>query len=744
MPEMAQQQVGDRSTAEEVSEAIAHWGSLLPALRRLDRVLEQAVNSTASRDRTETTDSPFRGLYLRQADVERLLSLDPAVPAFGADRAELGEAQASQTSKDSPLHWLERRFELSPFDLDLILIALAPEIDLRYERAYSYLQDDVTRRRPSVELALNLLCSTAEEKLARRTHFDSQAPLLRHRLLHVLPDSNQVDPPFLAHYLKVDEQIVRVLLGQPGPDPRLAAFCELVQPAAKPKPLPLSTETERILLTLITQARKLHQPLRLYFRGERNTGKRSAAEALAGAVSAPMLAAEFNRIAELRRDFSSLLKVLFREAEWRGALLYLTGLEILRHEERGVPQQLMLEALAGHSGITILAGAEPWLPAGVASLSVISVPFATPGFGERRACWAERLADEGFALDENELQMLAGRFQLTAGQIAEVVASATQRAHWRAVRTLEVTAESAPVKAVPSLGDLYACARAQCGHDLAKLARKIDPKYAWDDIVLPPDQLAQLKEICDQVKYGPFLYREWGFDRKLSLGKGVNVLFSGPPGTGKTMAAEVLASELCLDLYKIDLSQVVSKYIGETEKNLDRVFTAAENSNAILFFDEADALFGKRSEVKDAHDRYANIEIGYLLQKMEEYEGIAILATNLRQNLDEAFVRRMRAIVEFPFPDEEYRRQIWQSIFPREAPLGDDVDVVVLGRELKLTGANIRNIALAAAFYAAADGRVINMSHLARAARREYQKLGRTWTETDWIGTATLSSQSPG
>ncbi|MGH7807138.1 MAG: ATP-binding protein, partial [Thermodesulfobacteriota bacterium] len=237
---------------------------------------------------------------------------------------------------------------------------------------------------------------------------------------------------------------------------------------------------------------------------------------------------------------------------------------------------------------------------------------------------------------------------------------------------------------------------------------------------------------CNQAKYRHIVYGNWGFSRKLSLGKGLNALFSGPSGTGKTMAAEIISNDLELDLYKIDLSQVVSKYIGETEKNLDKIFTEAQTSNAILFFDEADALFGKRSEVKDAHDRYANIEIGYLLQKMEEYEGITILATNLRQNMDEAFVRRMQVIVEFPFPDEEYRRDIWEVAFPHEAPLGKDIDFAVLAREVKLAGGNIKNIAVAAAFYAAEDGGLIRMPHLMKAVRQEYRKLGRIWNESEW------------
>jgi SpoVK/Ycf46/Vps4 family AAA+-type ATPase len=268
---------------------------------------------------------------------------------------------------------------------------------------------------------------------------------------------------------------------------------------------------------------------------------------------------------------------------------------------------------------------------------------------------------------------------------------------------------------------------------LTALARKISPKKTWDNIILPADQLRQLREICNQVKYHHIVGQQWGFDETLSLGKGINVLFSGSSGTGKTMAAEVIANELQLDLYKIDLSQIVSKYIGETEKNLDRVFTAAENANAILLFDEADALFGKRSEVKDAHDRYANLEVAYLLQKMEEYEGVTILTTNLRQNLDEAFTRRIRFIIEFPFPEVDYRLQIWQGIFPKQMPLGEDVDLPLMAQQFKLAGGNIRNIALAAAFLAAEDGESVGMKHLLQATKREFQKMGRLVNEDDFL-----------
>jgi SpoVK/Ycf46/Vps4 family AAA+-type ATPase len=246
--------------------------------------------------------------------------------------------------------------------------------------------------------------------------------------------------------------------------------------------------------------------------------------------------------------------------------------------------------------------------------------------------------------------------------------------------------------------------------------------------------MEQLREIVLRVVHRDRVLSEWGFDRKLSSGKGVNALFAGSSGTGKTMAAEVIANELGLELYKIDLAGVVSKYIGETEKNLERIFNAAEHANAILFFDEADALFGKRSEVHDAHDRYANIEVAYLLQRMEQYEGISLLATNLRQNMDEAFVRRLAFIVQFPVPNAESRHRIWKGIWPTEIAFNDDVDLESIARQFKLSGGNIKNIALAAAFHAATDGGRVSMSHLLRATRREFQKMGKVLPELNLGG----------
>jgi SpoVK/Ycf46/Vps4 family AAA+-type ATPase len=278
---------------------------------------------------------------------------------------------------------------------------------------------------------------------------------------------------------------------------------------------------------------------------------------------------------------------------------------------------------------------------------------------------------------------------------------------------------------------LWDACRVQARGRLDGLAQRIDAMAGWDDLVLPEPQCERLREIAMHVRQAVTVYETWGFG-KATRGLGISALFAGASGTGKTMAAEVLANELNLDLYRIDLSQVVSKYIGETEKNLGRIFDMAEQSGAMLLFDEADALFGKRSEVKDSHDRYANIEVSYLLQRMEDYRGLAILTTNMKNALDQAFLRRIRFVIQFPFPDFAQRAEIWRRVFPRATPT-QEVEATLLAR-LNIAGGNIRNIALSAAFFAAEEGMPVRMCHLRRAAQNEYAKLEKPLTQAEMGG----------
>jgi hypothetical protein len=345
------------------------------------------------------------------------------------------------------------------------------------------------------------------------------------------------------------------------------------------------------------------------------------------------------------------------------------------------------------------------------------VPVVRPSITEQSGLWTQALKDIGDSLGD-DVEALVEQFDFGPRGIARAVVQAKSQT------------ELISQRAVLSSEDLWQTCRQEAAPHLEQLAQKLIPCFEWADIVVPPEVLRQLHEITDQVAQRHLVYQTWGFGNKLNRGRGISALFSGASGVGKTMAAEVMARHLNLDLYRIDLAGVVSKYIGETEKNLRSVFDAAERSGAILFFDEADALFGKRSEVKDSHDRYANIEVNYLLQRMEDYRGLAILATNMKSALDSAFIRRLRFIVDFPFPDAGHRREIWRRVFPAAAAVSD-LDFSALSR-LEVPGGNIHNIAVNAAFLAAGEGAPIGMGHVMNAARREYTKIDRLILDSEF------------
>ena len=727
--------VGSRETAGSNRSSLNEpeaTSQLLPWLNWVDERIRCALMAGQAVYGMESAHDSYRGLYITPRDVDRLLGQRPGQPLFGHNGSQTFPEQLPLPSRFSRL---AKACRLSSFDIAVVFIALAPEFDLRYEKLYAYLQDDVSRRRPTVDLALNLLCVTVQDKLTRREHFSSTAPLLRHNLLRLIPDPNQPQPPLLSHYLKVDEQIIDCLLGQECLDPRLAPYCRILTErafrAGSQADMPEEAAHQQALLEMIRRSLDVQRPVKLYFHGPDGAWTLRIVEGLVGCMGASLLVLDVTRALESGADFEQLFKLALRDAMLREAILCIDGVDALRAPDRILQYQRFMEVLAQAEGLTMLTGGEAWMSSGSGLAGVIAVPVGIPGFAQRRAYWSHNLEIAGIPLDASDLDALASRFRLMPDQISDAVVTASNAARWRtAVRSED--AQPSSHRSHATVAEVFAAACAQSGQDLAKLVRKVNVKYTLGDIVLPPDQLTQLKEISEQARHRHIVFGEWGFDRKLSVGKGLNVMFSGPPGTGKTMAAEIIAKELHLPLYKIDLSRVVSKYIGETEKHLDRIFAAAQRTDAILFFDEADALFGKRTEVRDSHDRYANIEVGYLLQKMEEYEGVAVLATNVRQHMDEAFVRRMQMIVEFPFPDEMHRRHIWEIMFPREAPLADDVDLSLLAREVRLAGGNIKNIALAAAFYAAGDGGMIRMSHLIRAARREHQKVGRMWNDAVW------------
>jgi ATPase family associated with various cellular activities (AAA) len=721
------------------------WDHLVEELRCLDIRLRRLVLRQQTRQPADDALSPFKGLVITEGEVAELLlehsepgstrALD-AADAFEDQRLgnSLSELQNEIHERRSAsleagvclsLARLAELFGLTRFEELCLIICLAPELDRKYGRLYAYLQDDTTCKQPGIDLVLRLLCESSQEKLAARAALHPCASLLRLKLLEMSETADRTSP-MLARPLKLDNRIVNFLLDQRHLDARLERFARMMFPQPDIERAAAAQEfqqhTSSFLQSYFQNPDSAGRNLVLYLHGPANADKRMAVEAACSAYSLPLLVADVAAMKACPLPFEQAAWLLGREAALQSAALCLENGDCLLGEpdKHGIELNALLNSAKTFSRLTFMFGDGHWQPEGLQQCLFLSVAVPLPDLNARKRLWEQSLEARPGLVDDVDASMLAGKFRFGCSQIRDTLMAAEGMARWRSPQDGKI----AP-------GDLYAACRAQSSPKLGALTRKIEPNYTWDDIVLPEDNLAQLQELCQQARHRHLVYGEWGFDRKLSLGKGLNALFSGPPGTGKTMAAEVIANELQLDLYRIDLSQVVSKYIGETEKNLHQIFMEAQTGNAILFFDEADALFGKRSEVRDAHDRYANIEVGYLLQKMEEYEGVAILATNLSQHIDEAFLRRMHFIVEFPFPDHEYRKRIWQVIFPREAPLAQEVDFEVLAREIKLAGGNINNIALAAAFYAAGNGRVIQMPHLWQAARREHQKLGRTWEDTN-------------
>jgi AAA+ superfamily predicted ATPase len=699
----------------------------LHAFARLDALLWQAMAAARIRFGVDAAADPFRGLYLSADQAADSLGREAGRPLAG--EADGGGLPAWAGIIAGSVGWarIQEGYGLSEAELDIVLIAAAPEIDLRYERVYGYLQDDVTRRRPTVDLALDLVSRTVAEKLTRRALFAGTAPLRRFGLLDLAADPGTPAPPLLAHIVVPGEQVVDLLAGQRGPGRRLSPFGRAARPAAgRSRSVPLSRAKWASLVALAEEDR----PVRLQLRGG-GTERLKVAQALAAELRAPLLVIDLARLTAsglTGADQADLLTLAFSTARVQEAVLYLDGVDdVLGAVPAGCCWPRLEQELADHTGVTVLAADQAWRSTSGEPSGVLEVSLDHPGFAVRRRAWRGAIVAHGIAATPADVADLAASFRFGPDRIAEAVASAAQAAQLAGGQG----AHAARAR-------LFAAARRQSGHDLSALTRRIDPRYEWDDLVLPPDSTTQLREICQRIALRERVLGDWGFGSKLSRGRGTTALFAGAPGTGKTMAAEVVAGELGLDLFTIDLSAVISKYIGETEKNLERIFGAAADADAILFFDEADALFGKRSEVRDAHDRYANIEVAYLLQRMEQYEGIAILATNKRQHLDDAFTRRLAFVVDFPFPADSDRRLIWQLSLA-SAPLAAGVDLDLIARDFRLSGGSIKNAALQAAYLAAGESTEIGMTHLVAAVHRELRKMGRVPPEPAGLLTAGAS-----
>ncbi len=790
-----------------------------PLWTRLRAVEERVRQAVGARQATDPDpEDPYRGQYLTPDAAARILDEPGGLDVPGEEpwRPPAG----------SVLDGLARRFGLSELDLDLLLVAMAPDLDARFERLYGYLNDDLTRRRPTVGLALEL-CGLSGTAPAR-FRLGPGAPLIEGGLVQV----TEPERPPLSRVLVVPDRVTGHLLGSAQPDARLAG----VLGEAREDPTAEEADVHLAAAAAMTGVGLVH----LRSRGGDAEGLAAAALHAAGlrpfALDAVALARRPAEVPELARAVA-------REARLTGAGVVLGPLEALPAEpsERARTLWALCAALRGLPHFT--HGTGGWAPEWAADTPVaLTVPAPSP---ERQAArWRhalERAADEGSptggvdafsrttgdtstpghltrtadagpttsdadalggvgdgvaageagalaqaagnsvtasdadalaedggntAADEAEALAQAAGNSVTAsdadalaedgGNTAADEAEALAQAAGDGVATGDVQelalavaahrldagqlrrAADVAVRTALLAGrpvrpdDVRAAVRAQNGAGLDRLARRVEPGVGWDDLVLPPTTHRRLRELALRARHREQVLGQWGMRPGGGRGRGVIALFAGESGTGKTMSAEVVAADLGMDLYVVDLSTVVDKYIGETEKNLERIFTEASAVNAVLLFDEADAIFGKRSEVKDAHDRHANIESAYLLQRMESFDGIAVLTTNLRANLDEAFTRRLDVVADFPVPDAGHRLALWDRCLGNLLPRADDLDLAFCADRFELAGGSIRACAVTAAYLAAESGGPLTMRQVVTAVAQEYRKLGRLVLEGEF------------
>jgi hypothetical protein len=631
---------------------------------------------------------------LRQRLQRHIASLESAAPAGEASAADADAHLAALEALPPAAVTLARRFGLSRFEQNVLLLATAAELDSGIGPLCARAQDDPDHSYPTLALALALFDEPAWDALSPRR------PL---RFWHLLATDLFSVPPLLSCPLRTDERVVSYLKGINHLDTRLAPLLIPGPQTEAPAGLPPSQQAALAgLRQRFERARRLLPDIHLQ-------GPDPAERELLAVHAAATLGLQLFRLpAEALPSDAAELELLTRLWQ-RECLLWPVALyaQLPETDTPSLPHRSALRCFLQRIEGVLFLDAE----AARAGRPAVVLQAGRPTPAEQRAAWAEALGEAA----ADSPRRLAAQFDLSLSDIRLLAGAARAEDGADRAGLDERLWQACRKRTEPRLGSLAQCLAARA---------------TWADLVLPPPELALLRQIAGQVRARATVYDDWGFRHKMSRGLGISALFAGESGTGKTMAAEVLANDLGLSLFRIDLSAVIDKYVGETEKNLRRLFDAAEGGGAVLFFDEADALFGKRTEVKDSHDRFANIEIDYLLQRMEAYRGLAILATNRKAALDPAFLRRLRFLVHFPFPGPAERAAIWRRVFPAAVPR-DELDYERLAR-LNLTGGSIHNVALNAAFLAAAAGSPVTMALLLDAARTELRKLDRPISEADF------------
>ncbi|MGP3967243.1 ATP-binding protein [Streptomyces sp. 6N223] len=659
--------------------------ALLARLARLRELVALLVDDRSADD--PTAGDPLRGLYLSEDVVRHLLrpagpgTPPPAPPARGP-----GVPPA-----DDRLGTLAARLGLTEVDTALLLIALAPDLDRSFEPLYGYLNDDVSRRRATVGLALEL-CGLPGHHAAGRARFHPAAPLAALGLLAV----EEPERPFLSRSLRVPDRLVAHLLGDDTPDASLTGH---LGPPPGPVGPYADGDAEPPALARRLAARLARGPAFVYLREHREGDGLACVAAALHHAPAEIEALCYTGPADRVPD-------VLREARLGGRVVVVPGLP----EE---PAEL-LRALTGQTEVSVLlTDPRPYDPQWCRRAPLVLPALRQRGGpGGAAAAWSAALGLEPGEEPGFDLAATVAPYHLGGDHVVRAARAARELAGF----------DGTPLTAA----HLRRAARQQSASGLERHARQIRPAVDWSDLVLTDEPLSRLRELALRARHRDRVLGDWRLSAGGGRGRGVLGLFAGESGTGKTLAAEVVAAELGLDLYVVQLSSIVDKYVGETEKNLELVFTEADRTDAVLLFDEADAVFGKRSEVKGSHDRYANMESSYLLQRLESFDGIALLTTNLRANIDEAFTRRLDLVIDFPFPDPAQRLALWRHGLTH-VPSADGIDLGPLAADFELAGGSIRSAVVTAAYLAAGRGEptTVTGADLLEGARREYRKAGR-------------------
>ncbi|MBN1336735.1 MAG: ATP-binding protein [Deltaproteobacteria bacterium] len=668
-------------------------------LRRTDLLLLRAVRRQRQRP-SMVRKGQYWGSVIDEEEVEALLRAHGEIDEPATPDGLAPAVAASTALRDEPggrVGLLRDSFGLDGDEVDLVLLATAPEISAGYARIFAYLNDNLNLAFLTVDLATRILRPTRRERLALLAHLMGPSPLVRYRLLVVTPQD--ASETHAARRLHPSQRFLRWLLEEEEVPPTLG-FTPLDTRREPFIPAPTRQRLEELVGAL-------DRPVTLTIVGATIGAREGTAMAVARRAGRPLVRVDLDRC----REYLDQPWDLLRELRLSGAMPYLVNAVASQEDPTQRNQVLQLGAALANLPYPVLVGGADRRAVG-AILGVdrpsVTLQVHRTTLEERFAAWDDAFRQRGWKPET--VGDLAGRFYSVGGTTIGRICDRAQ-------------AESGGAE--PAVEALWSAAREESRPEFRGLALHIVPHFTFEDLVLPDKVRRQLEHLVHYLRQQELVFHRWGMARVRSRGYGIKALFSGGPGTGKTMAAEVVAGALGLDLFRVDLSSVISRWVGETEKNLREIFDAAEGGTAIVLFDEADALFGARGEVKQAQDRFANQEVSFLLQRLEVFEGCAILTTNLQENIDEAFLRRFGAVVEFPMPTPANRRLLWERAFPAGTPRAEDLDLDWLARQFQIAGGSIVNSAVNACVLAATDGSPVSMRHAVLAVGQEMVKMGK-------------------